>query len=142
MTEGRISRLRQRWDAFRPTKAGSFWSVVYTTAGVLVLGFTAGGWMTAGAAQEMADKAAAKARAQLASVFCVERFLAEADADARLADLKRIEFGYKRRDFVRDGGWALMPGDESSSAQAASLCAAALYKHAGTVATGAEKAEG
>lgn len=142
MTEGRIRRLRERWNAFRPTRAGSFWAAVYTAGGAIALGFTVGGWMTPGAAQELADKAAAKARAQLTSTLCVQRFLAAPDAEARLADLKAIDLGYHRRQFVAEGGWALMPGEESTSSQAAGLCAAALYRHAGVVASGAGKAEG
>lgn len=135
MTESRIERIRKRWNAFQPTRAGSFWAIVYTTAGAIALGFTAGGWMTAGGAQEMAERAAVKARAELAGSYCVESFLAAADAEVQLASFRDIDYGFQRRQFVEQGGWATIAGDKAASAQAASLCAAALHKYAGKVAS-------
>lgn len=134
MTESRIERIRNRWNAFQPTRAGSFWAIVYITAGTIALGFTAGGWMTAGGAQAMAEKAAVKARAELAGRYCMESFLAAADAEAQLASFKAIDFDFQRRQFVEQGGWATVPGDKAASTQAASLCAAALHKYTGKVA--------
>lgn len=135
MSDSIVGRIRARWEAFQPTRVGTIWALIYTVGGTMALGFTAGGWMTAGGAQEMADKAAAKARAQLAATVCVERFLAAADAEAQLASLKSISNNFQRRRFIEDGGWTVMPGNTSGTAQAASLCAAALYKHPDTVAT-------
>lgn len=136
MTESRIRRIRARWNAFQPTRAGSFWAIVYVSAATVALGFTAGGWMTAGGAQELADRAAARARAEVVGTLCVERFLAAADAEAQLASLKGITPGFRRREFVEQGGWTTLPGATAPTPQAAELCAAALYKHNGAVAAG------
>lgn len=143
MTDKLKDRIRTRWNAFQPTKIGTFWALVYIMGGTLVLGFTAGGWMTAGSANEMAEKAANDARAQLAGSVCVERFLAAENADVQLAEFKSIDYGYKRREFVEQGGWAMMPGHTPAGAvSAANHCANALHEQEDVVAAGSEKAEG
>lgn len=137
MTDSKLKdRIRARWDAFQPTKVGSFWALVFTVIGTMILGFGAAGWTTAGSAQEMADNAAENARAQLAGAICVEKFLASENAQANLADFKTIDYSFKRREFVQEGGWAMMPGDTASTSAraAANQCATALYEHTGVVA--------
>lgn len=129
-------RIRARWDAFQPTKVGSFWALVFTVIGTMILGFGAAGWKTSGSAQEMADKAAESARAQLAGAICVDKFLAAEDAETKLVAFKNIDYSFKRREFVQEGGWAMMPGETASKSTraAASLCASALYDYTGVVA--------
>ena len=91
--------IRQRWQAYRPSKASLFWSSLGCVAAVVILGFTWGGWVTGRTATEMADKAAKEARAELAATVCVQRFLDASDARAQLASLKKTNT-WQRDDFI------------------------------------------
>lgn len=116
---------KMNWGEYRPTKVIWFWSCVGCIAATLILGFTWGGWTTAGTANEMAADAREDGRAQLAAAVCVERFLAASDAAVRLAQLKE-ESTWKRDGFIEEGGWVSLAGLEEPVAGAADLCAGQL----------------
>ncbi len=118
--------LSQRWDELQPSKAMLAWACAGSIAATLVVGFSWGGWVTGGTARTMAADAGDEARGQLASVVCVENFMASPDAAVQLAALKEISSSYQQRQFVEKGGWATMPGEDSAVRQAADLCAKAL----------------
>ena len=66
----------------------------------------------------MAEQSAAQARQELASVVCVDRFMAAADMPVQLSALKALERSYQQGKFVEEGGWAIMPvglGDEAAA---------------------------
>ena len=62
-----IQGLKQRWEEFRPSKTMTFWSCVACIGLTILVGFAWGGWVTGGTSKEMAQDAAADARAQLAA---------------------------------------------------------------------------
>lgn len=126
MTNGRIAQLRERWEALQPSKTMLAWACAGSVAATLVVGFTWGGWVTGGTASEMAATAGDQARSELASVICIEKFLAGPNARAQLAELKALKLSYKQRQFVESAGWATMPKMESADRPAADLCAKAL----------------
>lgn len=108
----------QRWEEWRPSKGALFWSCVSISILTMVIGFTWGGWMTGGSAQEMTQEA----RRNLAATFCVQRFLNQPDAAARHAALMEIS-AWQRDDFVQDGGWAKLPTLDRPLGGIAALCA-------------------
>jgi hypothetical protein len=118
--------IRQRWDDLQPSKTMLVWSCVGSVVVALVVGFTWGGWVTGGTARGMAETAGAESRYELASVICVERFMAAPDARAQLTALKAIDSSFRQRQFIEEGGWALMPGRDQAARQAADLCARVL----------------
>jgi hypothetical protein len=118
--------LIRQWDAYQPSKSTLLWACAATAVATVVIGFTWGGWMTAGASRDFAVGAGTAARTELASAVCVERFNAQADTVARLAELKAIGSALARRQFVEAGGWATMPGQTAPEARGAEACAAAL----------------
>ena len=118
--------VMQRWEQFRPSKTALFWSCVGSVAATMVVGFTVGGWVTGGTAQEMTTNAADRARQELAATVCVDRFSTASDARAQLISLKEITSSYRQRQFVEEGGWATMPGATSAERKAAALCAEQL----------------
>lgn len=128
MEERRSQSLRQRWEEFRPSKTMLFWSCVGAVVLTLVVGFSWGGWVTGGTAKAMAEDASEEAYAQLAGAVCVARFTAAADAQAQLTKLKQISSSYRQRDFVEQGGWAVMPGSEKADRDTTRLCAEELAK--------------
>ena len=112
----------RRWEDSKATKTQVLWACLGCVAATLVLGFTWGGWVTGSNASEMANKAAAKASTELAAAVCVNRFVNDPDATAKLAALKGAEY-WKRNDFIEKGGWVMLPGVDKAVTGAAELCA-------------------
>ena len=110
--------LSQRWEDWRPSKGALFWSCVSVSILTMVIGFTWGGWVTGGTAQEMTQEA----RRNLAATFCVNRFMADADVAAHYAKFMETS-DWQRDDFIQDGGWAKLPALERPLAGIADLCA-------------------
>ncbi len=128
--------LSQRWDELQPSKTMLAWACAGSIAATLVVGFSWGGWVTGGTAQDMAAKVGDEARGQLASVVCAESFMASPDAAVQLAALKEIDSSYQQRQFVEKGGWAVMPGEDSSDRRGVDLCAKVLAdREIGRIAT-------
>jgi hypothetical protein len=135
MQQGQKQTLSQRFQEYQASKTVLFWSCAGCVVLATVVGFTWGGWTTGGSAQDMADKAAADARQQLAAVVCVDRFMAAPDAGVQLTSLQEITSSYAQGKFVQDGGWAIIvpasTADRKGSAddrKAAGLCADELAK--------------
>ena len=135
MQQHQKQSLSQRFQNFQASKTVLFWSCAGSIVLATVVGFSWGGWTTGGSAQDMADKAAADARQQLAAVVCVDRFMAAPDAGVQLTSLQEITSSYAQGKFVQDGGWAtIVPAstdDRKVSAddrKAAGLCAEELAK--------------
>lgn len=119
--------LMQRWDNYRVSKTGTFWFGAGCAIATVVVGFAWGGWELGGKAQAAQAEAVAKARAELASVLCVERFARAPDAPVKFASLKSVE-SWKRDTFIQDGGWVTVAGIETPIAGAAALCARELME--------------
>src|ERR671919_2858194 len=128
--------LSQRFQEYQASKTVLFWSCAGSIVLATVVGFSWGGWTTGGSAQEMAEKAAADARQELAAVVCVDRFMAAPDAGVQLSSLQEITSSYAQSKFVEEGGWALIvPASSTTDSKAraddrkaAGLCAAELAK--------------
>lgn len=120
MTQG-IS-FSQRWQAYCPTKTVWAWSCIACIALTMILGFTAGGWVTGGSAESMVSQAKENARENLVANLCVSKFVASSGADARFAALKEAS-SYDRDDLIEEGGWAKVDGLHNQVAGAIDLCA-------------------
>jgi hypothetical protein len=72
----------------------------------MVLGFWSFGWVLGSKADEMASNRASTAVSEALAPVCAAKFFAEADAPAKLAELKAISSEYAQREFVEKGGWA------------------------------------
>ena len=117
----------KRVEKYRASKTLVFWSCAACTVATMIVGFAWGGWVTGGTAREMATKAATDARAELAAAFCVHQFSSAADATTKLASLKAAD-SWKRDTFIKDGGWAKLPGTDEAVTGAANLCANQLIE--------------
>jgi alpha/beta superfamily hydrolase len=124
MAEGK--RLSQRFEDFQPSKTALFWSCAGCVVSTMIVGFTWGGWVTGGTAQEMAADALEQGRAEVAAAVCVEQFMAGTDARTPLASLKETRSSWQRENFIEDGGWAMVAGQEYD--EAAELCAERLIE--------------
>jgi hypothetical protein len=131
------SRL-QSFKQYQASKTVLFWACAGSVVAATVVGFSWGGWTTGGSAQDMADKAAASARQEVAAIVCVDRFMGAPDAGVQLTALQDMTSSYAQGRFVQDGGWAIMTVDNSAASsrsasstddrKAAGLCAEELAK--------------
>ena len=95
----------------------ALWGAVGGAVAIALVGFAWGGWKTASSASAMVDTGSQKAVVLALTPFCVEKFNAQADAVARLDELKKLP-GYNQGSFVEKAGWATFEGDKPNSAVA------------------------
>lgn len=101
-------------------KPGIFGAAVGAVA-LAIVGFSAGGWMTGGTAEEMASEMAQiKVVAALAPI-CVEQSKRDPQVLATLATLKEAGT-YQRNNLLIETGWATMPGSTEADRDVASAC--------------------
>jgi hypothetical protein len=98
-----------------------FWGAVIGAVACAVLGFTWGGWVTAATARKDAGIAAHGATVAALAPFCAERFRAQGDAPARLAELAKAT-SWERTTVVEKGGFAVPPGGKTSDSDIARAC--------------------
>ena len=112
-----------------PAETSPFlWGAAAGALALAVLGFTWGGWVSGSAAERMAAKRADAATVAALTPICVTQFQAGARAKASLAALKSAN-SWEQADYVRNGGWATMPGGKGEpSREVAAACADALTK--------------
>jgi hypothetical protein len=120
------NNMSQRFQDYRPSKTALFWSCAGCIVATLIVGFTWGGWVTGGSAQDMAEGAAEQARAEVAAAVCVDKFMAATDARLQLASLKENTSSWRQENFIEDGGWAVVADQEYDGA--AELCAEQLVE--------------
>lgn len=117
--------LTQQWHDYRPTKGVWAWSCVASIALTMVVGFTVGGWVTGGTANERVEDAVGDARAELVAMLCVDKFVTATNAGGMLSDLKEAR-SWEQDDFIEDGGWSTIAGLDDDVSGAADACAERL----------------
>jgi hypothetical protein len=103
------------------------WGVVGGAIGLAVIGFSWGGWTTAGKAEAAAQTRADEAVVAALAPMCVDRFRLAGDAPAQLAELRKAD-SWTQGEFVEKGGWATLPGTHPAPrvTAVARACAALL----------------
>ena len=106
------------------TKPGIYGAAVGAIA-ISILGFSWGGWTTAGSAEEMAQDHAADEVTLAMVPVCLN--MSEADPE-RLAKLALIQeaSGFSRSRVMMETGWATLPGTEKPSRDLAQACVEGL----------------
>jgi hypothetical protein len=113
----------QWWSAARPKKAFVFWSWVAFIILTMIVGFNWGGWVTGGTAQTMVENAIVQRLAPI----CVGQFNQDPEKDQKLIELQETR-AYQRDDYVKNQGWATMPGEEKPDRKVADECAKLLVQ--------------
>jgi pimeloyl-ACP methyl ester carboxylesterase len=97
-------------------------------AGAVVLaivGFSWGGWVTAGTAEKLADRKAADSVVLALAPMCVDNFRHQTDAGAQLVNFQKLS-SYDQSSFVEKGGWATALGSKEYSTAITHACAKSL----------------
>lgn len=99
------------------------WGAVIGVVAIMVLGFAQFGWVLGSKAEQMAREQANSAVAVALASVCADRFFAQADSAAQLAQLKLLKMDYAQREFVEKGGWAVSMDTSAPNYQLQSECA-------------------
>ncbi len=118
----RFADYGQRWSNAKQSKTRTFWIAIGAVILALYLGFARGGWVTGGTASRMAETSAQAAVVERLAPICVVQFNADAQRVVKLAELKSLS-SYQRTNYVKDQGWATMPGESAPDNQVATECA-------------------
>lgn len=124
--QAKLANIRQRWDKAKQTKSTTFWIAVGAIILTLYLGFSRGGWMLGTSAQTMADRAATDAVVERLAPICVAQFNQDSLNAQKLAELQVLTTTTRRTTYVKDQGWATMPGETDPDNQVAAECARQL----------------
>ncbi len=125
-SQGKVS-LGQRWSNAQPTKTVLFWSCVVCVVLTMIIGFAWGGWVTGGTAEKMAEKMAEDAVVNRLAPICVVQFNQDPEKDQKLKELEETD-SWKRSDYVKEQGWATMPGEEEPDRKVADECTKQLMQ--------------
>jgi len=103
------------------------WGVVVGAIVLLIVIFSTGWVVTNGSAQARAEEMAKKAVVDHLAPICVAQFLQDPNREERLKGLKGKD-SWMRGDYVKEIGWATMPGAESPVRGVADECARRLME--------------
>lgn len=119
----RLTNMGRSWNKAKLTKATTFWIAIGAIVLVLYLGFARGGWVTDSTAQQRAETSAQGAVVARLVPICVAQFNQDAERDQKLTEFKALTTSSRRATFVKDQGWATMPGENGPDNRVATECA-------------------
>jgi hypothetical protein len=103
----------------------AFWGIVVGALGIMILGFAWGGWVLDSTAERMAKERADGAVTAILVPICVERFMGQAEAAAKLAEFQKTA-SWQQGQLIEKGGWATTTGSKDPNAAVARVCAQQL----------------
>ena len=104
-------------ESLKPALLGA----VAGAIGLAIVGFSWGGWQTAGNARQMANNHARMEVVAALVPICIEQSKQDPQLAATLAELKAAG-GYERTNLLMSAGWATMPGATDPNRSVANAC--------------------
>jgi hypothetical protein len=101
------------------------WGTVVGSVVLLILIFSAGWVVTSSPAKAQAHEIATAAVVDHLAPISVAQFMQDPNRKERLKELKALD-SWKRADYVKEQGWATMPGEKESDYNVANECAKRL----------------
>jgi hypothetical protein len=98
------------------------WGVVIGSIGLLIVIFWSGWVVTSSKANDIGKKMAKEAVLENLVPICVEQYNQDPDKVEKFVELKDKAY-YLRDDYVKENGWATMPGSKSPLRGLADECA-------------------
>ena len=112
--------------ALTPKVEAALWGAAAGAAGLALVGFVFGGWVTGGKATQMAQLQADKAVISVLAPICVDKFKHASNANENLGKLNAISYSWEKGTYVSQGGWATLPGNNEPHQGVAQACAELL----------------
>ena len=101
------------------------WGMAAGMVVLLIVIFSAGWVVTSNSAKAQAYEVATAAVVDRLAPISVVQFMQDPNRVARLKELKALD-SWKRADYVKEQGWATMPGEKESDYNVANECAKRL----------------
>ena len=98
------------------------WGIISGAIGLLIVVFWTGWVVTNSTAEAQGKKLAKEAVLEQLVPICVEQYLQDSNKVERFAELKEKAY-YQKDDYVKEIGWATMPGAKSPVRGVADKCA-------------------
>ena len=98
------------------------WGIVVGAITLLIIIFWAGWVVTISTAEDRGKKLAKEAVLEQLVPICVEQYLQDPNKVEKLEELKDVAY-YLKDDYVKENGWATMPGAKSPVRGVADKCA-------------------
>jgi hypothetical protein len=105
----------------------AFWGAVIGALGIMIIGFSWWGWVLGSTSERMAREHADSAVVAVLTPLCVENFMAQADAAAKLVEFQKTA-SWQQSQALEKGGWATAPGSTMPNTAVARACAERLLK--------------
>jgi len=103
------------------------WGMAVGMVVLLIVIFSAGWVMTNKSAKAMANEISTNAVVDRLAPISVAQFMQDPNRKERLKELKALD-SWKRADYVKKQGWAIMPGEKESDYEVAKECARLLME--------------
>ena len=103
------------------------WGAILGAVAIMIIGFSWWGWVLDGTAERIARDRADAAVVAVLAPLCVEQFMGQPDAAAKLTEFQKTG-SWQQRQLVEKGGWATMRGSNTPNSPLASACAEQLTK--------------
>lgn len=103
------------------------WGSVVGSVVLLIVIFSAGWVVTSSSAKAQAHEFATSAVVDRLAPISVQQFMQDPNREERLKELKALD-SWKRADYVKKQGWAIMPGEKESDYNVADECAKRLVE--------------
>jgi len=103
------------------------WGMAVGMVVLLIVVFSAGWVVTNNSAKAMAHETATNAVVDRLAPISVAQFMQDPNREERLKELKELD-SWKRADYVKKQGWAIMPGEKESDYKVANECARLLVE--------------
>ena len=103
------------------------WGAVIGAVAMMIIGCSWWGWVLGSTVESMAKERANAALVNAFAPMCVDRFMAQVDAQTKLADFQKTS-SWRQRELVEKGGWATPPGSSEPNTNVAGACAEQLTK--------------
>ena len=104
-----------------------FWNAIVGAILISIVGFSWLGWVLESTAQLEATQSAEKSVNDRLAKICVYQFGKDPEKDLKLGELKGRS-SWNRGDYLKNQGWATMPGEEEPDYGVAEKCAELLME--------------
>ena len=103
------------------------WGAVIGAVALMIIGFSWWGWTLSSTAEQMAQERANTAVVALLTPLCVESFMKQPDAMAKLTEFQHTA-SWRQTEFIEKGGWATASGSTTPHSAVAKACADQLMR--------------
>ena len=121
LNEEKKVSLGERWNEVQPSKITAFWLVIMAIIATMIVGFNWGGWVLGSTAERTATTTANTAVVDRLTSICVGQFNMDPNKTQKLTEMSALR-GTQQTTYVRDQGWATMPGEEKADSKVANAC--------------------